>query len=91
MSGWGGRKVTALRQRMAQMLPVPCPVCGHMITDTTPWDIGHIVPRDVDPDLAWEPANWRLEHSRCNRRAGQRITARKRTRRRTPPPTSRDW
>lgn len=90
MSGWGGRKVTRLRQQMAAMLPCVCQRCGRVVTEDMAWTIGHIVDRAVAPELAWEPANHRIEHARCNYAAGGRAGRRKQTRRRVAP-VSRDW
>jgi 5-methylcytosine-specific restriction endonuclease McrA len=90
MSGWSGRRVTAARKRMAELLPTPCATCGRIVTADMAWDIGHTVPRDVAPDLMWDAAGWRIEHSHCNRAAGARYRNRKQKARRLKP-TSRDW
>lgn len=95
MSRWGGRRVTELRKALAEQLPMPCARCGKPVMPGQRWDIGHIVGRDVDPELAWDPDNWRVEHAACNRAAGaayvNRKRARQRPRRQRISPTSRDW
>lgn len=90
MSKWGGKRVTQMRQRMAEQLPAPCWRCGRIITPDMVWTIGHIIEADAAPELMWDPQNTAPEHARCNFAAGARYTNRKRSRRR-PAPTSRDW
>ena len=91
MAGWGGRKVTRLRQQLAAELPCVCWRCGHTITPDDDWNIGHIIDRAIAPDLAWDPGNWRIEHGHCNKRAGAIAGNKRRPHRRRPTPTSRDW
>lgn len=64
-----------VKPRLMAALPHPCPRCGHVMERGQALDLGH---RLLDPTLAFEPANLRLEHRACNRRDGQRITSAKR-------------
>ena len=91
VSGWGGRRVTALRRDMAEQLPAPCWRCRRLITPGMAWTIGHIIEVDIAPELMWEPSNHRPEHQHCNFAAGARYGNRKRRRQRPAAPTSRDW
>ncbi len=91
MSGWGGRRVTALRRDMAEQLPAPCWRCGQLILPGMAWTIGHVIEVDIAPELMWDPSNHRHEHARCNAAAGARYGNRKRRRVRPTAPTSRDW
>ena len=91
MSGWGGRRVTALRRDMAEQLPAPCWRCGQLILPGMAWTIGHVIEVDIAPELMWEPSNHRHEHAACNYAAGARYGNRKRHWVRPTSPTSRDW
>lgn len=64
--GYGPRH-RALRRRWQHRIrsgeTPPCPKCGHPITPTTPWDLGHTDDRD----------DWTgPEHATCNRADGGR-------------------
>jgi 5-methylcytosine-specific restriction endonuclease McrA len=95
VSGWGGRRVTELRKAMAHLLPCVCWRCGQRITEDMQWTIGHIIDRDIAPELTWEPSNHRPEHARCNFSAGGKAGRRKqmarRPRRARTAPVSREW
>ena len=90
MSKWGGPRVTRLRARMAQDLPLQCWRCGLWINSIDDLTIGHLIEVDIAPQLMWDDDNIRPEHRRCNFSAGARYGNRKRSRRRIPA-TSRDW
>lgn len=91
MSKWGGPRVTRLRRRMAQQLPLQCWRCGGWITSAADLTIGHIIEVDRAPELMWDEDNHKPEHRRCNLSAGAVYGNRKRGRTRTAPVTSRDW
>ena len=91
MSKWGGPRVTRMRARMAQQLPLQCWRCGLWITTPDDLTIGHIIEVDVAPELMWDDENIAPEHSRCNYAAGARYGNRKRRRAAPPPVTSRQW
>lgn len=91
MSKWGGRRVTRLRKQLEQLLPVTCARCGQLVLPGQRWDVGHVIGRDIAPELTWDPSQWRIEHAYCNRSQGAKYGNRKRGRRRRIPPTSRDW
>ena len=79
MPGAAWQSVSArARALLAPTLPRRCPVCQTMITPGQAWDVGHVIPRAVRPDLANDPRNWRAEHASCNRAAGARATNRQR-------------
>lgn len=91
-NGWGGRRAVAARAALAATLPAPCSKCGRLVYPEQRWDLDHLIPRSVRPDLAWDPANHAPSHARCNRRAGQRITtAKRRANTPRPPRPSREW
>ena len=84
--------MTRLRQQLEQLLPLPCARCGRPVEAWMSWDIGHTIEVDRAPELMWDSALHRIEHSRCNRAAGAAYGNHKRgARRRRFPPTSRDW
>ena len=60
-----------LRPRLVARLPHPCPRCGGPMTKGMRLDLGHI---SRNPVLFYDASNVRLEHMRCNRQDGQRIT-----------------
>ncbi len=92
MSGWHGTYVKRARAYLAMQLPAICPRCGRIITPQMQWDVGHIIDKDIAPELMHDPTNWRAEHSRCNRQAGAAYGNKKRRiRRRYLLPTSRTW
>jgi hypothetical protein len=68
--------VRTMKPRLLTALPAPCPRCGQAMTRQHHLDVGHI---SLDPALRFNPANVRLEHRRCNRQHGQRITTAMRT------------
>ena len=75
---------------LAATLPAACAKCGHIVEAWMPWDVGHRIPTIIDPDSMDDPDSWQVEHSWCNRREGQWLSAQRR--RRGPiSPTSRDW
>lgn len=80
-----------LRQDLAQLLPVPCARCGQPVLPGMPWDIGHAVEIDSNPEGMWDPSLIRIEHRSCNRSSGAAYGNRKRAGRRRIPPTSRPW
>lgn len=90
MSAWGGPRVTRLRRRMIEELPLQCWRCGGWITSATDLTIGHVIGVDEAPHLMWEPDNLRPEHRRCNFSAGATYGNRKRGAS-APAPTSRQW
>jgi 5-methylcytosine-specific restriction endonuclease McrA len=66
---WTGRKVMALRARVAATLPQPCSRCGQPVWPEQDWHLDHTVPlahgaAPFDPEALW-PA-----HARCNTTAG---------------------
>jgi hypothetical protein len=81
------RQLAELRANPGQ----PCPRCGQSMYPDQRLDLGH---RD---DLATygtdHPSPRRLEHARCNRRAGQALGAARRSLRKskTSQPRSRNW
>lgn len=93
MASWGGPRVTRLRRRMIEELPLQCWRCGGWITSSADLTIGHVIGVDEAPHLMWEPDNLRPEHARrtgnCpgNFSAGATYGNRKRVR----TPTSRAW
>lgn len=48
------------------------------------WDVGHLGEVDADPDGAYDPDGYAVEHARYNRRAGARYGNRRRAGRREP-------
>lgn len=81
-AGWGGPRVTRLRQLFAQRIaeaaakgePIQCWRCEQPITPADEWDIGH--KQDVsDGGSMWALSNMEPEHrGQCNRAAGARVT-----------------
>jgi 5-methylcytosine-specific restriction endonuclease McrA len=65
-----------VKPRLLKQLPLPCPRCGRIMERGMRLDLGHI---SRAPALAFEPTNLRLEHMACNRRAGQAVSAKRRT------------
>lgn len=70
----------AQRQRLIKQLPSVCPRCGLLIQPGDLVDLDHLVSVSERPDLLLDPSVVALAHRACNRRAGQRISARRRTR-----------
>lgn len=68
---WTGSRVTRARTWLANQTtwPTPCPRC-HQPVHPTHWHLGHTIDRNDRPDLTWNPGNWRIEHPRCNTKAG---------------------
>jgi hypothetical protein len=94
MANWGGSHVKKARQRMAAMLPAPCWRCGRILTNDDPgsWVVGHLIERDLRPDLMLDPDNQAPECRPCSNRSGAIYGNRKRgLTRRQVSPTSRDW
>jgi hypothetical protein len=56
----------------AELLPLaigqPCPRCGELMEDGQALDLGHSIPRSIDPASRAD----RIEHATCNRGAGAR-------------------
>lgn len=89
---WGGRRAQQIRASLAETLPTPCWRCGRLVTGDEPWDVGHFLEVDLDPEGAYDPDRYAVEHARCNRRAGAQYGNRKRAGRRQHRRwTSRDW
>ena len=94
MKHWAytSRKARALLQPLIDQGVAVCGKCGRAVLPGMAWDVGHIVARDIAPHMTHDPANWRIEHSRCNRSAGATYGNRKRGMRRLSLPTSsRTW
>jgi 5-methylcytosine-specific restriction endonuclease McrA len=83
-------KARALLQPQIDQGTATCGKCGHPVVQGMAWDVGHIIAQDIAPHMAHDPANWRIEHRRCNRSAGATYGNRKRRRRMLPTP-SRTW
>lgn len=60
-----------VKPRLMARLPHPCPRCGQVMDSSMKLDLGHIM---RGPQVDYSEQNVRLEHRRCNRRDGQRIT-----------------
>lgn len=59
------------RERVAATLPAPCVECGHMVTASQRWHVGHRRPLAQGGDVNdYGPA-----HSRCNEVAGGKLGA----------------
>ena len=65
------RLAKELRPKLEALLPMPCPRCGRPMVKGMKLDLGH---RTRDPQATYERSNLRLEHRRCNRQDGQKIT-----------------
>jgi hypothetical protein len=65
------------KPKLMAQLPQPCARCGQPMERGMKLDLSHI---SRDPQVTYNPAFLRLEHQKCNRRAGQLITAAKRKR-----------
>ena len=92
MASWSGGYVKRARKHVASMLPAPCWRCGRWLYADEPqtWVAGHIIERDLAPELAHDPENWAPECRPCSDRSGAVYGNRKRGRA-APPPTSRRW
>lgn len=88
---WGGRRAQQIRQALAATLPAYCWRCGGVVTAEMAWDVGHAIETDRAPDLTYDPDVHRVEHAYCNRSAGARYGNAKRSGRRRPRWTSREW
>lgn len=89
---WSGRRAQAVRASLAESLPVACWRCGRLVTEADEWDVGHVVELDLDPDSAYDPGSYAVEHRRCNRAAGARYANSKRASQSRPfRLTSREW
>lgn len=92
---WSGTYVKKARAYIAEQLPAPCWRCGRLLYAEEPgsWVVGHIIERDVAPELTHDPSNWAPECRPCSNRSGAIYGNRKRGRSRIAPPapTSRDW
>ena len=91
--GWGGSSTKRARKHIAAQLPAPCWRCGRMLLAEEPWTwvAGHIIERDLAPDLANDPENWAPECRPCSDRSGAAYGNRKRGRGRPQRVTSRAW
>lgn len=72
----------------------PCGLCGVPLGYGDRIDVDHRVPLSVAPHLAFDPANLRPTHSRCNRSAGASMGNRARRNGGVVVPalrTTRDW
>ena len=80
-AGW----LRTVMRHLADRDGTTCQICGTKIRmhyksgpNGTPSGLGpsidHIIPRTERPDLADEPANWRLTHWKCNRTRKTRTT-----------------
>ena len=96
MATWGGPRVTRLRAKWIEQLPLQCWRCGHWIMSAADLSVGHIIEVDRAPELMWDEENLRPEHARrtahCvgNYSAGATYGNRKRGARQ-PAPVSRQW
>lgn len=90
---YSSAKARAMLSPVVERGEAVCLKCGHAVLPGQQWDVDHLVPRDLAPQLTHEPANWAIAHRRCNRAAGARYGNRKRARalesRR--PKASRSW
>jgi len=94
MKPWANtrRKARALLQPLIDQGLATCGKCGHAVVPGMLWDVGHIIARDVAPELTHAPDNWRVEHRHCNRSAGATYGNKKRGRQRHGiPAPSRPW
>ena len=73
--GWNGAAVRRARAHLARQLPTTCAECGTTITTTTPWVVGHTIPRWYAPHLANTPTNWQIECRDCSNSSGPRHAA----------------
>ncbi len=88
---WGGRRAQKIRAELALTLPTLCWRCGRIVTEHMAWDVGHIIEVDRDPASAYDSDGYRVEHARCNRRAGARYGNAKRAATDPRRWTSREW
>ena len=79
---WGGSLAMRARAYVATTLPAPCWRCHRMLYADQPWTwvAGHIIERDLRPDLAADPSNWIAECRPCYNRSGAVYGNRKRRR-----------
>lgn len=60
---------------------IRCALCGHSIDYNAPgrsalaFELDHIVPVSIRPDLAFAPHNWQASHKSCNAAAGDKKAA----------------
>lgn len=73
---WHGALSRRARAHVARRLPAPCSRCGEPVALGDPWDVDHVVPSSVAPELVADPRNWQPAHRACNRAHGQALTTR---------------
>lgn len=93
--GWGGRRVTELRAKWRRRIAtedIYCAICRGIILPGMSFDIDHGEARVYGTRDVWDESNHWPAHSRCNRRAGQKISVRRATARKWySAGASRDW
>lgn len=80
------------RERIAQLLPLPCIECGRPVTRDQAWHVGHKRAASL-PGSSAAAANVGPAHARCNLRSGGKLGAKvtNQRRRRAAQPDIRDW